>query len=111
MNFANIDVDAELTRLKRERLVREGQNGHASAHVDKQSEAERLRPRDLEEFLALPIKPREMILDPIIPEKGLAMLYAPRGVGKTHVALGIVYAAASAGRFLKWTAPKARRVC
>jgi hypothetical protein len=37
-----------------------------------------------------------MVLDPIIPEKGLAMLYAPRGIGKTHVALGIVYAAASA---------------
>src|SRR5262249_3740564 len=63
-----------------------------------------------EEFLLLPIKPREMVVDPIIPEKGLAMLYAPRGIGKTHVALGIVYAAASASRFLKWNAPKARRV-
>jgi putative DNA primase/helicase len=64
----------------------------------------------LEEFLTLPIKRREMVLDPIIPEKGLAMLYAPRGIGKTHVALGIVYATASASSFLKWTAPKARRV-
>jgi putative DNA primase/helicase len=73
-------------------------------------DTERLRPRNLEEFLALPIKPREMILDPIIPEKGLAMLYAPRGIGKTHVALGIVFASAAGGKFLKWTAPKARRV-
>jgi putative DNA primase/helicase len=75
-----------------------------------QPDPERLRPRNLEEFLALPIKPREMILDPIIPEKGLAMLYAPRGIGKTHVALGIVFAAAAGSKFLKWTAPKTRRV-
>jgi hypothetical protein len=40
---------------KRERMAREGQNGHtdaSSAHADKHSEAGRLRPRDLEEFLA-----------------------------------------------------------
>jgi putative DNA primase/helicase len=71
---------------------------------------DRLRPIDLDGFLALPIKRREMVLDPIIPEKGLAMLYAPRGVGKTHVAIGIVYAAAAATKFLKWHAPKPRRV-
>jgi hypothetical protein len=29
-----------------------------------------------------------MVLDPTIPEKGLVMLYAARGTGKTHVALG-----------------------
>ena len=28
-----------------------------------------------------------MILDPIVPEKGLIMLYATRGVGKTHLAV------------------------
>ena len=70
----------------------------------------RLRPLDLREFLKLAIKPREMLLDPILPEKGLAMLYAARGTGKTHVALGIAFAIATGTKFLKWTAPKPRRV-
>ena len=51
-----------------------------------------------------------MILDPIIPEKGLAMLYASRGTGKTHVALGIAFAVATGSKFLRWNAPKPRRV-
>jgi putative DNA primase/helicase len=51
-----------------------------------------------------------MILNPIIPEKGLAMLYASRGTGKTHVALGIAYAVATGTKFLRWNAPKPRRV-
>jgi putative DNA primase/helicase len=62
------------------------------------------------EFLALKIKQREKLLDPILQEKGLAMLYAMRGTGKTFVALGIALAAASGTKFLKWTAPKPRRV-
>ena len=36
--------------------------------------SDRLRPLDLKSFLQLSIKPREMLLDPILPEKGLAML-------------------------------------
>jgi putative DNA primase/helicase len=70
----------------------------------------RLRPLDVKEFLSLEIKPREMIVDPIIPEKGLTMLYAARGTGKTLVALGIGFAAATGTKFLKWPAPKPRRV-
>jgi putative DNA primase/helicase len=61
-------------------------------------------------LLAREIKPREMLLDPILPEQGLAMLYSYRGIGKTFLALGIAAAIASGGRFLKWTAPRARRV-
>ena len=71
---------------------------------------QRLRPLDLAELFALDIKPRGMVLEPIIPEKGLAMLYAARGTGKTHVALGIAYAVATGSSFLKWRAPAARRV-
>ena len=38
------------------------------------------------------------------------MLYASRGTGKTHIALGIGFAVATGSRFLKWKAPAARRV-
>jgi hypothetical protein len=67
----------------------------------------RRRPLDLAELFALDIKPRGMVLEPIIPEKGLVMLYAARGTGKTHVTLGVV---ATGSTFLKWRAPRARRV-
>jgi len=62
------------------------------------------------ELLALKIKPREMLLDPILPEQGLAMLYGYRGTGKTYVSLGIAVAVATGGDFLKWKAPRPRNV-
>lgn len=62
------------------------------------------------EFLSREIPEREMILGPWLPSQGLAMCYAERGVGKTHVALGVAYAVASGGEFLRWTAPKPRGV-
>jgi hypothetical protein len=51
-----------------------------------------------------------MLLNPIIPSQSLAMLYSWRGVGKTYVALGIAYAVASGGKFLRWQATKPQRV-
>ncbi|NLV25355.1 MAG: AAA family ATPase, partial [Deltaproteobacteria bacterium] len=41
---------------------------------------------------------------------GLCMVYAPRGVGKTHFSLGVSYAVASGGSFLTWEAPSPRGV-
>jgi hypothetical protein len=74
------------------------------------AESTPLCPIGLEDFLTRPFPPREMVCAPWLPVAGLAMLYAPRGVGKTHVALGLAYAVASGGGFLKWTAPIPRRV-
>jgi putative DNA primase/helicase len=64
----------------------------------------------VEELLAREIKPREMLLDPILPEQGLAMLYSYRGIGKTFLSLGIAAAVASGAKFLRWAAPRPRRV-
>lgn len=64
----------------------------------------------LEELLAKDIKPREMLLDPILPEQGLVLLYSYRGIGKTFIALGIALAVATGGKFLCWTAQRPRRV-
>src|SRR5690349_1292714 len=38
------------------------------------------------------------------------MIHAWRGIGKTHMGLGIGFAVASGGDFLGWSAPRARRV-
>ena len=67
-------------------------------------------PMDIHALMALHIPERQMILDPVVPEKGLVMCYAGRGTGKTFVAVGISHAAATGTRFLKWQAPKPRKV-
>lgn len=69
-----------------------------------------LRAYNIAEFLNLDIPPHENILAPIIKTQSLSMLFAKRGIGKTHIALGIAYAIASGGKFLKWEAEKPRRV-
>lgn len=65
----------------------------------------RLKAISLEEFLSMEFPPRENVLSPWLPSQGLAMIHAYRGYGKTHLSLGIAYAVASAGTFLRWTAP------
>ena len=60
----------------------------------------------LGDFLNRQLPPRELLLDPWLPQQGLAMIHAPRGVGKTHVSLAVGYAIASGGSFLGWNAPR-----
>ncbi len=69
-----------------------------------------LRVDEVCDFLTLKIPPRDHILAPWLPPQGLAMVYAPRGVGKTFFALGVAYAVASAGEFLGWKAPQPQGV-
>ena len=69
-----------------------------------------LCPITLEDLLSRDIKPREFVIEPLIHERGLVMVYAWRGVGKTWFALGLAHAIAAGGKYLKWTASKPRRV-
>jgi putative DNA primase/helicase len=69
-----------------------------------------LQPVGIKDFLALEIPARGMLLSPVLPEKSLAMLYAPRGVGKSWLGLSIGVTVASGGSLLKWEAPGPRRV-
>lgn len=63
-----------------------------------------------DEFVALNLPEREYILEPFFRQKNVGMLFANRGTGKTLVAMGMALAVSSGGRFLRWNAPKARRV-
>lgn len=56
-------------------------------------------------LLAASFPPRERLLAPWLQSQSLTMIYAQRGTGKTHVALGIGYACAVGGEFLGWRAP------
>lgn len=83
----------------------------ARARADEADAARaRLQPVTLSEFLARDIKPRENVLAPWLPERGLAMIFAWRGIGKTWISLGISHAIAAGGSFLRWRAPRPRRV-
>jgi hypothetical protein len=55
-------------------------------------------------LLAAKIPERRLLIAPWLPERGLAMIYAPRGLGKTFLALSAAYAIASGGSVLGWKA-------
>jgi len=62
------------------------------------------------DLMAADLPARQPILDPILSSKTLALLYGPRGLGKTFVALGIAWAAAQGSSFLGWKAERPHRV-
>lgn len=85
--------------------------------VKKQLDSASYRPTTLKalnisDLLSLNIRPREMLLNPIIPEQGLVMIHAPRGIGKTHVSLMIAYMVATGGQMFngKWRSDKPHKV-
>ena len=83
------------------------QNGQ---HSDCPTNAQKivLSPITLNDLLDLDVKPREFVIEPLIHERGLVMVYAWRGVGKTWFALGIGHAIAIGGTYLRWTAKTPR---
>lgn len=64
----------------------------------------------LDELMSRQFPPKEMLLGPWLPFQGVAMVFGPRGTGKTHFALGVAYAVASGGTYLNWQAPRPRKV-
>ncbi|MGH8584636.1 MAG: AAA family ATPase [Gammaproteobacteria bacterium] len=65
---------------------------------------------EIGELLARNFPPKEPLLSPWLRLQDLVMVYAKRGVGKTHFCLSLAYVVASGGKFLEWQAPKPRRV-
>ncbi|MGX1321813.1 hypothetical protein AB7M17_005266 [Bradyrhizobium sp. USDA 377] len=58
-----------------------------------------------DDFLRRDFPPRENLLAPWLPKAGLAMVHAPRGIGKTHFGHNVAWAVAAGGAFLRWTTP------
>ena len=65
---------------------------------------------EIDDLLSRDFPPKESLLSPWLRKQDLAMVFAERGVGKTYFCLTLAYAVASGGKFLKWEAPKPRRV-
>ena len=79
-------------------------------HIRASGMRARLAPLDLVRFLALDVPAIEMLMTPWLRSKGLVMIYAPRGLGKTLLALSSAYAIATGTGLLRWDAPRPRRV-
>lgn len=69
-----------------------------------------LRVIQAKDLLALPVSPRAYLLDPWLPEGGLAFIYAKAGVGKTHLGLAVAKAVACGEDLLGWKTGEPRRV-
>lgn len=69
-----------------------------------------LRALDVHELARVEFKPRESLLSPWLHSQDLCMVFASRGIGKTHFAIAVAYAVAAGGAFLNWRAPKPAKV-
>ncbi|MBX3024433.1 AAA family ATPase [bacterium] len=94
------DGEAVVARLREWLGLRQGEDAATPG----------LRVVTVAELLTLDLAPREMVLAPVLPTQGLAMLYGPRGAGKTYFTLSIALAIATGAALLRWSAPQPRRV-
>jgi hypothetical protein len=63
---------------------------------------EKVSALNFEDFLALEVPKRKRMLSPWVFERGLALVHSFRGVGKTHFGIGVAWALAVGGGFLRW---------
>lgn len=59
----------------------------------------------MSKFMETKLKPLVYLIDPLVPECGVSLLYAERGAGKTFMALSLACAAASGFDFLNFKVP------
>lgn len=81
-----------------------------SLRSEAQTNASDLVAVDYRDFKGMDMPKREALLEPWLFTQSLNMVHASRGIGKTHFALGLAWAVATGGEFLKWKAPSPRRV-
>ena len=65
---------------------------------------------DAHALALMEFKVRETILAPWLHSQDLCMVFAARGIGKTHFAIAVAYAVSTGGKFAKWSAPTPRKV-
>ena len=60
------------------------------------------QPISISDFLNMDFPERANLLNPWLPERGLSMVYAKAGFGKTWFVLGVAVAVANGAKFLRF---------
>jgi len=76
----------------------------------KQKQGSPIKAIDAKDLINLDLPPKELIMSPWLPLRGIAMVYAPRGIGKTFFALEVACAVAKGTNFLGWATKTPRKV-
>jgi putative DNA primase/helicase len=71
----------------------------------------RLAAMDLRELAMHQFKQRDPLLAPWLCSQDLCMIFAGRGIGKTHFGIALSFAVATGGTFGPMTAPEPKKVC
>jgi hypothetical protein len=98
---------APLSDLETLPLLRAAQAEQNTAEADL---TRRFRAVTMLELVNASLPEPEPLLLPWLRSQRLAQVHAWRGIGKTHFSLGVAYAIATGGTYLRWSAPRANRV-
>ena len=89
----------------------ENQIEQVLSDIDRETESENKLPLtvlSITQLLEQDFPPREYLMYPWLPARGLVMVYAWRGVGKTMLTMSVAYAVACGASLVSdWQAPKA----
>ena len=94
-NFGLINEDIAHANIFNQQAVQDGQT---------------LTAVNILELLERDLPPRKNIISPWLPEQGLAMIHAKRGIGKTYLALTVALAVVSGKSILRWNVEKPQGV-
>jgi AAA domain/DnaB-like helicase N terminal domain len=65
---------------------------------------------DCQDLLLMDVEPVNFVIEPILPVKGIGMIYAWRGVGKTFFTMEMAYDVSIGAPCFVWNIPQKRRV-
>lgn len=65
---------------------------------------------DAKELATMDVAPVNFVIEPILPVKGIGMIYAWRGVGKTFFTMEVAFDVATGEKCFVWPVPEPRRV-
>ena len=106
-------LDATTSTLDAAIALRNGVAANSApthAHPDAEPPRRPLRALDVHELAATQFRQREPLLAPWLHSQDLCMVFAGRGIGKTHFSLAVAYAVATGGKFLDWQAQQPAKV-
>lgn len=96
-----------------ELLIKKGKDQPPKALLDFfGNPLERREAYGINDFLNTKFPPRKMLISPILPEKGLLMLYAAKGIGKTWISTEMAYTVSGGSSMFgdKWKCEKPKKV-